>query len=395
MTFTVGSLFAGIGGLDLGFERAGFVVRWQIEIDEFCCRVLERHWPDVPRYRDVRECFGPFELADADRETGGRLLPDAALPADSGAEALPTAPPEPRRRSHLLQPVDVLIGGFPCQPHSCAGKRLGRDDPRHLWPEYARLVRELRPSWICAENVPGLRHTAADDVLGDLDAAGYAAWPLVVGASDVGAPHRRKRVFIVARLADGDCGGCGERRVAEPAWVEGAPGDQSSGHGDVREQHHPKARPEWLGDIETELYRAAVADTKHGQRDKRQGPEPPPDERAAEGRAELRPDGRRPQRLADAAGARRQELRRGESGAPATAAALQEGVTRWPARPGEPQHDWEPSRVLRRAESGVGFDAHGLPPGLVRHRRRALAALGNAVVPQVAQVVAEAIRGAL
>lgn len=154
---TVGSLFSGIGGLDLGFEAAGFEVRWFCERDAFCRAVLAKHWPGVRCYEDVRVLREP-------------------------------------------EPVDVLIGGFPCQPHSVAGKRKGKEDERHLWPEYARLVRELRPRWVVAENVPGLLHTAFDEVCGDLEGAGYAVTPLVLGADDVGAPHRRKRIFICARL---------------------------------------------------------------------------------------------------------------------------------------------------------------------------------------------------
>ena len=121
MTFTFGSLFAGIGGLDLGLERAGMVCSWQVEIDEYCRRVLAKHWPDVERFEDVREC---------------------------GA--------------HNLEPIDLICGGFPCQPHSVAGKRKGAADDRDLWPEYFRIVAELRPRYVLAENVPGIVTTYLD-----------------------------------------------------------------------------------------------------------------------------------------------------------------------------------------------------------------------------------------
>ena len=157
---TVGSLFAGIGGFDLGFERAGFTIRWQVEIDPFCRAVLAQHWPDVRRYDDVR--------------TVGRDL----------------------------APVDVVVGGFPCQPHSLAGRRAGADDERDLWPEFARLIRELEPRWVVAENVPGLLSSDAGrffgTVLGDLAACGYDAEWDCLPASAFGAPHRRDRVWIVA-----------------------------------------------------------------------------------------------------------------------------------------------------------------------------------------------------
>ena len=154
---TFGSLFAGIGGLDLGLERAGMQCRWQVEIDDYCNRVLAKHWPDVERHRDVRDCG----LGN-------------------------------------LGPVDLICGGFPCQPHSLAGRRKGKADSRNLWPEYLRIVRELRPTWVLGENVPGIRTTILDDILDDLENLGYATRTLDIPARAVGAPHLRHRFFIVA-----------------------------------------------------------------------------------------------------------------------------------------------------------------------------------------------------
>ncbi len=161
---TFGSLFAGIGGLDLGLERAGMRCAWQVEIDDYASRVLAKHWPNVQRFRDVREC---------------------------GA--------------HNLEPVDLVCGGFPCQPHSLAGKRLGSQDDRDLWGEFARVIRELAPRWVLAENVPGVRATEAGRyfgrVLRDLAQSGYdAEWDCLPAAA-LGAPHLRDRVFIVAYTA--------------------------------------------------------------------------------------------------------------------------------------------------------------------------------------------------
>lgn len=160
-TLTVGSLFSGVGGLDLGLERAGMRVAWQVEIDDYATRVLARHWPNVPRFRDVREC--------------GR---------------------------HNLAPVDLVAGGFPCQPHSLAGKRGASGDDRDLWGEFARILRELKPRWVVAENVPGLLSSEAGRffgrVLRDLAASGYdAEWDCLPAAA-FGAPHLRDRVFLVA-----------------------------------------------------------------------------------------------------------------------------------------------------------------------------------------------------
>jgi len=158
---TVGSLFAGIGGIDLGLERAGMQVEWQVENDPYCIRVLEKHWPSVKRYGDVRGV-----------------------------------------RWSKVEPVDLICGGFPCQPVSVAGSRKGDKDERWLWPEFLRAIREIRPKYALVENVPGL--LSIDDgrlargVFGDLAELGYDAEWNIISASDVGAPHLRKRIFIVA-----------------------------------------------------------------------------------------------------------------------------------------------------------------------------------------------------
>jgi DNA (cytosine-5)-methyltransferase 1 len=157
-------LFSGIGGIDLGFDLAGFECAWQVEVDEHCRRILEQHWPEVPKYKDIYEV--------------------------KGSE---------------IEPVDILCGGFPCQPVSVAGKRGGVNDERWLWDEFYRLICELRPRWVVAENVTGLLSAnsgrAFAGVLRDLAEGGYdAVWDVYPagGPGGVGAPHRRERVFIVA-----------------------------------------------------------------------------------------------------------------------------------------------------------------------------------------------------
>lgn len=151
-------LFSGIGGFSLGLERTGgFETVAFCEIEEFPRQILAKHWPDVPCHKDVRELKGE----------------------DVG-------------------PVDVICGGYPCQPFSTAGKRLGSEDDRHLWPEYRRLVEELRPSWIIGENVAGHVSMGLDNVLSDLEALGYATRTFIIPACAVGAFHRRDRLWIVA-----------------------------------------------------------------------------------------------------------------------------------------------------------------------------------------------------
>jgi DNA (cytosine-5)-methyltransferase 1 len=161
------SLFTGIGGLDLASEWAGFTIVGQCEFADYSTMVLEKHWPAVPRWRDIRD----LTADEFFRRTGKRN-------------------------------VTVVSGGFPCQPHSLAGMRKASGDERDLWPEYARIIREIGPDWVVAENVPGLLSSEHGRFFGkiliDLDTLGYdAAWG-VWGACDVGALHERERVCIVA-----------------------------------------------------------------------------------------------------------------------------------------------------------------------------------------------------
>lgn len=153
-----GSLFSGIGGMDLGLERAGMTCAWQVELDPFCRRVLAKHWPDVPKFEDVR---------------------------DVGA--------------HNLEPVDLIAGGFPCQDISYAGYGAGLAGERSgLWYEFARIIRELGPSYALVENVAALLDRGLGDVLGTLADLGYDAEWSSLTACALGAPHMRRRVFVVA-----------------------------------------------------------------------------------------------------------------------------------------------------------------------------------------------------
>lgn len=161
---SVGSLFTGCGGLDLGFELAGFETKWFAETDKWCNKILEKHWPNVPRYGDVNGLS---------------------------------------KQNEIIERVDILIGGFPCQPVSQAGKKKGEEDERWLWPGFYKTIGLLRPNYVVVENVPGLRKRGFDRVLGDLAEGGYNAEWFSLRSSDLGAPHRRERVFIIAHSAVG------------------------------------------------------------------------------------------------------------------------------------------------------------------------------------------------
>lgn len=287
------SLFAGIGGLDLGLERAGWTCVGQVEIDPFCCAVLAKHWPDVPRFADVRE-------VDATGFVG----------------------------------LDAIVGGFPCQDVSAAGRGAGVEHGARsgLWREYARIVAAVRPRWVVVENVPMLRTRGADLVLGDLAALGYTCWPCVVAAADLGAPHLRKRVWILAALSDAAGQRRGEERRGRP--------------------QPPRRRAEPAGGSHSG---SPVSD----------------------------PVGLGCQWC-------RQPQPAGLQGAPGRVAhrCLAQRQLDFPARRGAPRRPWEEAPVLEPEVAGA---VHGLSRELVRWRRAATKALGNAALPQIAEVIGRAI----
>ena len=163
VTFRHGSLFSGIGGFDLAAEWMGWENVFHCEWNEFGKRVLNYYWPNAISYDDITKTDFTIHRGT----------------------------------------VDILTGGFPCQPYSAAGKRLGTEDDRHLWPEMLRAIREIQPSWVVGENVRGLTNwnggMVFNEVQADLEAEGYEVLPFLLPACAVNAPHRRDRIWFVAR----------------------------------------------------------------------------------------------------------------------------------------------------------------------------------------------------
>lgn len=304
-------LFSGIGGFSLGLERTGgFETVAFCEIDPFCRKVLAKHWPDVPCFEDVRELKG-----------------------------------------RDLEAIDVICGGYPCQPFSHAGKRLGKEDDRHLWPEIVRLMVELRPAWVIGENVAGHISMGLDDALSDLEREGYTARTFVIPACAVGAHHRRDRCWTIANTdnvlhsraldnrgnqippsrSEGVNKSKGQASNGQWIWIEPDASSKNVANASLMQRNGSAKHPE-------------PSERQVPQLGKRSGPQPLPD--------------------ANGAGCKKQ----------------------WWAKSSQPKHEtpqrccwWEP-------EPSVGRVAHGVPNRVDRLR-----ALGNAVVPQIPEILGRAI----
>lgn len=188
------SLFAGIGGIELGLERAGMHTVGQVELDAWCRETLATHWPTIPQHDDV-----------------------LTAPAWWASEERPT--------------VDLVAGGFPCQPFSQAGLQLGINDPRWMWPAMADTIRAVRPRYVLVENVAALVRDsrAFGHVLSDLHTLGFDAEWATLRASDFGAPHRRERVYIVAYPQGND--GRYQDESSAPGQIQLEPGRSGWEHG--------------------------------------------------------------------------------------------------------------------------------------------------------------------
>lgn len=290
-------LFTGIGGFTIAAQNAGFETIGFSEIEPYACKILKQHWPNITNYGDIR--------------------------------TIPTVR------------CDLITGGFPCQPHSLAGKRRGSKDDRHLWPAMRDVIGRCKPTWVCGENVPGIIGVELDKVLSDLESLGYRVQPLVIPACAVDANHRRDRVWIVANAHSGrlrEQGICSEQseraEVISTSEAVADPYDNSS----TRLGQH-------CGEVLSEQESIRFSSSGSSVAD------------------------------AESSRWRKRNQDTGRSG---------EGT-------GTQEHRPRPANYGRwQTEPAVGRVAHGIP-----NRAHRLKGLGNAIVPQVAEVILKAIRAAL
>jgi DNA (cytosine-5)-methyltransferase 1 len=287
-----GSLFSGIGGFDLAAQWMGWENVFHCEFNPFGRRVLKHYWPNAISYKDVTKT--DFSI-------------------------------------HRGQ-IDILTGGFPCQPYSTAGKRKGKEDERHLWPEMLRAIQEIKPSYVVGENVRGLVSwnggLVFDEVQADLEDEGYEVLPFLLPACGVNAPHRRDRIWFVAYS---------DHLLHKGELDARADSQEASGSKGTDKQQ---------------------ARTKDGQRV----------------RAEFGPSSTD---VADATGARLERCSR-------------PGIQRNCSRFAKPSWDWLPTQPpICNGDDGIPAKLDGIT--VSAHRRESIKAGGNAIVPQVAYQIFKAI----
>lgn len=252
-------LFSGIGGFCVAAQACGYTTIGFCEREPYAQQILKERFGAVLENTDSsgsgsshRDALHKGRRASQGR---GESLSQDTIGQDGSTK------PNHRAASPILHPdiftlngadyagVDLLTGGFPCQPFSVAGKRLGKEDDRAIWPEMLRVIREAEPAWIIGENVAGIVTMELDNILSDLEAIGYAAWPLVVPACAVDARHRRDRVWIVAHaigLRESQSSGsfADERGRAGNQGEDVADADEPSGKGNERTERSQRERAE-------------------------------------------------------------------------------------------------------------------------------------------------------
>jgi site-specific DNA-cytosine methylase len=270
-------LFSGIGGFSLGLERAGMETIAFCEFDKKAQLVLKKHWPDVPIYDDVRELtydrlkedgvvgntqhngssptekprgFAETSQQCKKRENPPRKSEGASRPKHSGGVA--------STGTTQGQSIDLICGGFPCQPFSQAGKRRGKDDDRDLWPEMFRIIKECQPTWVIGENVAGFVNMELDRTIFNLESENYEVRVFILGAVAVQAPRQRQRCWIIGRKRDVE--NSGGTRAGDTL---GAIGDQGRGTGEGRAESIRQGHGE-AGTNRTATTSQDVAHAKYG-----------------------------------------------------------------------------------------------------------------------------------
>ena len=208
-------LFSGIGGFSLGLHRASekFQTVAFCEQDPFCTQILNKHWPDVPVYPDIRKLTYERLQVDgivADSNVSGRhpqpLSSPECIKGGNHSNTKQSGKTNGKQKGEPSEPaertIDIVCGGFPCQPFSQAGKRRGKDDDRDLWPEMLRIIQECQPTWVIGENVAGFVNMELSRTVSDLESEGYEVRTFVLGACAVQAPHQRQRCWIIGRKRD-------------------------------------------------------------------------------------------------------------------------------------------------------------------------------------------------
>jgi len=216
-------LFSGIGGFSHGLDKVGFKTVAFCEMDKYCKLVLQKHWKGVKIYNDVKELKGEEII----KEHGT---------------------------------IDIVVGGFPCQPFSIAGARKGTDDNRHLWPEMFRIIKELKPRWVIGENVRGIvsiqNGMVFENVCTDLEGEGYEVRAFNIPAAGVGAPHKRERIWIVANS---------RRTLRQGSELEGENADESKQENADQYQRSSSTSTDNVADTHTRLSNGSIEEVQSGR----------------------------------------------------------------------------------------------------------------------------------
>jgi DNA (cytosine-5)-methyltransferase 1 len=360
-------LFSGIGGFSLGLEATGgFETKAFCDIEKYPRQVLQKHWPHVKQYEDIKE------------------LNYERLKADG------------------IDSIDIITGGYPCQPFSIAGRQKGEEDPRHLWPEYFRLVKELRPTWVIGENVSGHIKLGLDTVIEDLESEDYSVRPFSISASSIGANHQRERIWILAHSRRSQWPRA-ELRGENENETRKENANQFERSSSTSEFNVANTQSQWSGEIknidkekrnkggsETQSYSSGgnVANTKserlqRGQwNNQGEGREVLSSER--QDGNEIRSETGRPDRVSTQENVSNPSSSRRETGI-SEERYREEGNTEESNNDSDRRRGWQRENNWA-VEPDVGRVAHGVPKRVDR-----LKSLGNSLVPQIPYYIGKTI----